>query len=410
MTEGQKPFWIAAAVGAVIIFATAPFAIMFWKTAKAERALIQSELAALNSKIDKTNEALAKIQKTAALDSTAKELQRLNSTIKSTNDALAGVQKVSLKDITEKLDGVNAEIKAGNEALTEIKKATSLDGVTKELGLLDAEIKGVSNTLADVKKVTSLEGVTKELSRLDAQVKNTNDTLADIKKAASAESDGEKLDQLSAGIKANSDALAEIQKTSLNTGHEQASHVAGLENAVGDLRKKADEDAAAHVKLAADIAKMQAALNAPPAPGPNRSDIVGSYGHARDATEKAQNEQFSLAAAPIMIRFEKIGSPNDNGQDKMIIQKLKGITKNRKSCSISVAGYTDTLGGDKTNLVLSKKRAHMVAGKLRVAFADDHFPISESGWGERRLLVWTPNNVANATNRRVEVRVKCTPE
>jgi outer membrane protein OmpA-like peptidoglycan-associated protein len=347
MAEGQKPFWIGVVAGAVIVIAVAPFAVVFWKNATSERARIQIELTELNSKFKKTNDTLAQVQKTVSLERITKELELLNSKIKSTNEALAGSQKASLESIVEKLE------------------------------------------------------------LLDAKAKSTNDALADIKKTGSPGNVAEELGQLSSKIKNSNDALAEIQKASLSTSRAQSDRSAKLENAIDALKKEIDDDSAMRAKLSQEIAKLQDALKSGAAPSAGSKDVVVFYVHTQDATQKAQ---FAAIAPPMTIRFEKVGSLDDNGQAEMIIHKLKGIIKNESNCSISVAGYADTLGGDKTNLTISKKRAQAIAAKLKSAFAGNHVQISEAAWGERRLQDWTPNDVGHEANRRVEIAVSCKPK
>ena len=112
--------------------------------------------------------------------------------------------------------------------------------------------------------------------------------------------------------------------------------------------------------------------------------------------------------SPITIFLEKIGGFDDNGQASALIPELKKNTENKTGCVISVTGYTDTLGSDKANLMLSEKRADKIVDKLKDAFVDRRVQIKkEEPWGERRLKDWTPNNVAHMANRRVEINVSC---
>jgi OmpA-OmpF porin, OOP family len=113
------------------------------------------------------------------------------------------------------------------------------------------------------------------------------------------------------------------------------------------------------------------------------------------------------AIPPMSIQFERIGGFRDNGKTDAIIQKLRPVIKQHKSCSIDVTGHTDTLGSDDVNHALSKKRAQQIAATLKAAFADDNVQITNTAWGERRLKEWTPDGVADATNRRVDVVVHC---
>ena len=110
--------------------------------------------------------------------------------------------------------------------------------------------------------------------------------------------------------------------------------------------------------------------------------------------------------SPLTVEFAKVGSTDPDGQATMLATRLKNMIKGRKNCTISVAGYADTMGRD-WNLTISKRRARKVAETLRTAFAGQGVQINEAAWGERRLKDWTPDETPNATNRRVDVSVSC---
>ena len=75
-----------------------------------------------------------------------------------------------------------------------------------------------------------------------------------------------------------------------------------------------------------------------------------------------------------------------------------------KTCRSNVMGFSDTLGGDKSNLELSEKRAKHVAALLRAK----QVPVGEvRGWGERWLKVLTVDGIKNQQNRRVVVETVC---
>ena len=67
-------------------------------------------------------------------------------------------------------------------------------------------------------------------------------------------------------------------------------------------------------------------------------------------------------------------------------------------------GFSDTLGGDKSNLALSLQRAEYVASMLRKA----QFQVGDvTGWGERWLLIHTVDGIKNDKNRRVVIETAC---
>ncbi|HVZ51458.1 MAG TPA: hypothetical protein VG986_05800, partial [Pseudolabrys sp.] len=238
MTEGLKSFWISIGAGAVLSVAAAPFAYTFWKSETGERAALRSEIAELNGKLAKSNDALATLQKTASVETIGKQLDQLNDRIKSANDQLAGLQK-----------------------------ATALDGVVKQIAALDAKVDskaadaekaiGATNAaLAGLKKSASLDGVTQQLGQLST----------DLKKATAQESVTQQLGQLSAEIKSANAALAEIQKATMSTGSTASAKTPALESSIGDLAKRIDEEQVARGRLTEDIARLDGTLKAQGAP------------------------------------------------------------------------------------------------------------------------------------------------
>jgi outer membrane protein OmpA-like peptidoglycan-associated protein len=81
------------------------------------------------------------------------------------------------------------------------------------------------------------------------------------------------------------------------------------------------------------------------------------------------------------------------------------ITKRGPAVDISVIGHTDTVGDDQLNAGLSLERAKSVA-KLFQEVMPDASKVTIDSHGEKNLLVPTPDNTAEAKNRRVEVTVR----
>lgn len=81
------------------------------------------------------------------------------------------------------------------------------------------------------------------------------------------------------------------------------------------------------------------------------------------------------------------------------------ITKRRPAVDISVIGHTDTVGDDQLNAKLSLERAKSVAELFQDAMPDAS-KVTIDSHGEKNLLVPTPDNTAEAKNRRVEVTVR----
>ena len=80
-----------------------------------------------------------------------------------------------------------------------------------------------------------------------------------------------------------------------------------------------------------------------------------------------------------------------------------------RDCSAVVRGAADTVGRDKDNYELSKKRAATVANLLTSEFGLVKDRISEETTGERGLATPTLDSVDALVNRRVDVRIRCEP-
>ncbi len=92
--------------------------------------------------------------------------------------------------------------------------------------------------------------------------------------------------------------------------------------------------------------------------------------------------------------------------DKQIAAVIPKIVEYSTSgnCKSNVMGFSDTLGGDKSNLELSLKRAQHVATLLR----GKNIPVGTvKGWGERWLDVHTVDGIKNDKNRRVVIETVC---
>lgn len=352
MGEGQKAFWFGA--GLVIIIAVS--GVTLWRVAKNPATEIQAQLAALSTRVDVT---AAKLDKTNATLDEVRKATASNANVKTINATLAGIQKsVAAGDVGGKLDALNASIKGADTMLAQIKQALTAQKLAGQFAPLDAKLTTVSDTLAEIKKTASLDSANTQLSALATKLDETNKTLADIK---------------------------------THTG-------STMQTAVADLQKTISDAAALHGKLMGDIGRLETSLK----PQPRELMIV--YLHMPDANKLPKPV---ATVSPLAVEFAHIGSADDNGQAAAIIPKLKHIVGGRSGCTISVAGYADTLGGDKTNLTLSKKRAHAIAEKIKTAFAGSNVQINEAAWGERRLHQWTPDNTAKEANRRVDIAVNC---
>ena len=93
------------------------------------------------------------------------------------------------------------------------------------------------------------------------------------------------------------------------------------------------------------------------------------------------------------------------GSEAVLNVMFKELTL-RSGAEVEVIGHTDTVGSEADNDALSLKRAQEISTTLVTMGHLDLSIISFSGRGERELLVATPDDTAEAHNRRVEIVVR----
>jgi outer membrane protein OmpA-like peptidoglycan-associated protein len=366
MTEKGASFWLGAAAGLVIVAAAAPAGLYFWKTYSADRAATRSELAAVTQQLAQTNQSLLEMRKVASVAGISKQLDELNWRIKSTNEALAGLQKTSagferssLETIAARLDRLDAGLKINSDAVAGLLKSAPLTNLAKQIGEVQANLTALDIALADVKRTSVAADSARRFDALEAATKSIDGTLGAIKTA----------------LDGNHATLAELKTA----------------------------PPAATPQLASTLDKIKNASNAPARAS---MDLVVIHAEPADSNKSSANAAAAASMASLGFEFKRVGASEDKTQTSAIVAKVKDVLKGRSHCAISVAGYADTLGTDGFNLGLSKQRAHHVALKLREALGDG-VQIAETGWGARRLQVWTPDNTPKTENRRVDIAVHC---
>ena len=105
-----------------------------------------------------------------------------------------------------------------------------------------------------------------------------------------------------------------------------------------------------------------------------------------------------------LLYFEA-GGAKLTPESELELTRIEAEINSRVAPDISIIGHTDTAGDDESNERLGLERARFVSGlfsstKLN---AEDVTVVSH---GEKNLLVPTPDNIAEARNRRVEVTVR----
>ena len=128
-------------------------------------------------------------------------------------------------------------------------------------------------------------------------------------------------------------------------------------------------------------------------------------------TDKELQRDFgrALDASPVkpstfLLYFEAGGSQL-TAASQQDIPKILAEIAGRTAPDVSIIGHTDTVGDAAGNEKLGLTRATMIAGLLAEAKLDaDHLAVESHG--KKNLLVPTPDETAEARNRRVEVTVR----
>jgi chromosome segregation ATPase len=192
MKDAHKPFWIGALAGVAVAAVLSPAAILFWSAYATDRAETQAQLAQLGQRLDKNNQALIEMQKTASLTGVTQQLMELNGRIKSANEALAelqktsaGIQRASLDKIADRLDRVDASLKANSEAVAGLQKSVPLATLSKQIAQLQANFASFDIQLAEFKTNRPADPA-KRLEALETSVKALNTRLDEIKHSLDA--------------------------------------------------------------------------------------------------------------------------------------------------------------------------------------------------------------------------------
>ena len=117
----------------------------------------------------------------------------------------------------------------------------------------------------------------------------------------------------------------------------------------------------------------------------------------------------ALASRPLepvtfLLYFEPGGSQL-TAASKALIPRVLAATKGRPAPDVSVIGHTDTEGDAGGNEKLGLLRAQAI-GKLITDAGLKVQELSIASHGEGNLLVHTPDNTAEAKNRRVEISIR----
>lgn len=128
-----------------------------------------------------------------------------------------------------------------------------------------------------------------------------------------------------------------------------------------------------------------------------------------DATQLNQRYASTLAARPqapvSFVLYFEFGSPVDIAPAfQPVLDQLLAALPNYPAPEISVIGHTDRVGSLESNDLLSLQRAETVRDLILRAGVTA--PIEVSGRGEREPVVPTADEVAETSNRRVEINLR----
>jgi outer membrane protein OmpA-like peptidoglycan-associated protein len=136
---------------------------------------------------------------------------------------------------------------------------------------------------------------------------------------------------------------------------------------------------------------------APGRPGTlSNGDVKRLFGDVLSALPPAA-KHFTLN-----FRFE---SDELTPESRALVPEVLKAVKERPVPDVVVVGHTDTMGTPEANIELGLKRATMVRNLL-VEAGLSSAAIEVTSHGEADLLVKTPNDTAEARNRRVEIAVR----
>lgn len=112
------------------------------------------------------------------------------------------------------------------------------------------------------------------------------------------------------------------------------------------------------------------------------------------------------APAPLQILlYFETGSDTLTPDSQAELTRMVEVIRVRPYPDVSVIGHTDTTGDADANTALGLRRASLIRGQL-VAAGVPTSQIDATSHGEADLLVATPDNIAEARNRRVEITVR----
>ena len=134
---------------------------------------------------------------------------------------------------------------------------------------------------------------------------------------------------------------------------------------------------------------------APPAPMP-AAELQQRFGDAMAARP--------LPPRRVLLYFET-GADTLTPESQALVPEIVEFVRARPAPDVTVIGHTDTTGEADDNIELGMRRAALIRDLL-VKNGLDPSQVDATSHGEADLLVATPDDTAEAKNRRVEVTVR----
>ena len=89
------------------------------------------------------------------------------------------------------------------------------------------------------------------------------------------------------------------------------------------------------------------------------------------------------------------------------LDRVAALLKKHADWTVTIEGHTDNVGGDDSNLVLSRNRAAAVKTRLAAQFGIDSSRLKTEGYGPKRPIDTNDTADGRAHNRRVEISRVC---
>ncbi len=117
----------------------------------------------------------------------------------------------------------------------------------------------------------------------------------------------------------------------------------------------------------------------------------------------------ALEARPLRPRafllYFELGSDSLSAESAQLLPEIVATARSRPGADLSIIGHTDTTGDARANYELGLRRADLVLSAL-VQAGIDPSQVEVKSHGEADPLVSTPDDTAEARNRRVEVTIR----